>query len=57
MGLSPLLCTHFLVSLGFTISKALITSFETVASLWVAFSALSRASLKNQNSKQLIFKN
>lgn len=43
--------TYFLVSFGFAISKALITSFETVASLSVAFSALSRASLKKLKEK------
>lgn len=46
--------TYFLVSFGFATSKALITSFETVASLCVAFSALSRASLKEKKS-QLLF--
>jgi len=40
-----ILITYFLVSLGFANSRALITSFETAASLSVAFSALSRASL------------
>jgi len=43
-----------LVSLGFTISKALMTSFETVASRCVAFSALSRASLKYKQQVNLI---
>lgn len=45
------LLTYFLVSFGFATSKALITSFETVASLCVAFSALSRASLKEKKHK------
>lgn len=48
------LLTYFLVSFGFATSKALITSFETVASLCVAFSALSRASLKEKKT-QILF--
>ena len=54
LGLKHALKTYFLVSFGFAISKALITSFETVASLSVAFSALSRASLKKIEGKRLL---
>ena len=46
-----ILITYFLVSLGFANSRALITSFETAASLSVAFSALSRASLLSKQKK------
>jgi len=38
--------TYFLVSFGFASSNAFMTSFETLASLSVAFSALPRASLQ-----------
>lgn len=49
-----ILMTYFLVSLGFANSRALITSFETAASLSVAFSALSRASLLSKQKKSTL---